>query len=34
MYKLRERKIVNFIDDEIIDEDSENDSDINDELKL
>ena len=34
MYKLRKRKIVNFIDDEIIDEDSENDSDINDELKL
>ena len=27
-YKLRKRKIVNFIDDEIIDEDSENDSDI------
>ena len=33
-YKLRKRKIVNFIDDEIIDEDSENDSDINDELKF
>ena len=33
-YKLRKRKIVNFIDDEIIDEDSEIDSDINDELKL
>ena len=33
-YKLRKRKIVNFIDNEIIDEDSENDSDINDELKL
>ena len=33
-YKLRKRKIVNFIDDEIINEDSENDSDINDELKL
>ena len=33
-YKLRKRKIANFIDDEIIDEDSENDSDINDELKL
>ena len=33
-YKLRKRKIVNFIDDEIIDEDSENDSDINEELKL
>ena len=30
-YKLRKRKIVNFIDDEIIDEDS--DSDINNELK-
>ena len=29
-YKLRKRKIVDFIDDEIIDEDSENDSDIND----
>ena len=34
MYKLRKRKIVNFIDNEIIDEDSENDSDVNDELKL
>ena len=33
-YKLRKIKIVNFIDDEIIDEDSENDSDINNELKL
>ena len=33
-YKLRKRKIVNFIDDEIIDQDSEDDSDINDELKL
>ena len=33
-YKLRKRKIVNFIDDEIIDEDSDSDSDINDELKL
>ena len=33
-YKLRKRKIVNFIDDEIIDEDSDGDSDINDELKL
>ena len=33
-YKLRKRKIVNFINNEIIDEDSENDSDINDELKL
>ena len=31
-YKLRKRKIVNFIDDEIIDEDG--DSDINDESKL
>ena len=31
-YKLKNRKHVNFIDDEIIDEDS--DSDINDELKL
>ena len=27
-YKLRKRKIVNFIDDEVIDEDSKNDSDI------
>ena len=34
MYKLRKRKIVNFIDNEIIDENSENDSDVNDELKL
>ena len=34
MYKLRKRKILNFIDNEIIDEDSENDSDVNDELKL
>ena len=33
-YKLRKRKIVNFIDDEIIDVDSDSDSDINDELKL
>ena len=33
-YKLRKRKTVNFIDDEIMDEDSENDSDINDESKL
>ena len=35
-YKLRKRKIVNFIDDEIIDEElfSKNDSDINDELNL
>ena len=35
-HKLRKRKIVNFINDEIIDEElfSENDSDINDELKL
>ena len=31
-YKLRKRKIVNFTDDEIMDEDRENDSDINDEL--
>ena len=31
-YKLKKRKDVNFIDDEIIDEDS--DSDIDDELKL
>ena len=33
-YKLRKRKIVNFIDDEIIDEDSKNDSDIDHELKF
>ena len=33
-YKLRERKIENFIDDEIIDEDGDSDSDIYDELKL
>ena len=33
-YKLRKKKIVNFIDDEITGEDSKNDSDINDELKL
>ena len=31
-YKLRKRKIINFIDDEIIDEDS--DSDINDEISI
>ena len=31
-YKLKKRRFVNFIDDEIVDEDS--DSDINDELKL
>ena len=31
-YKLKKKRIVNFIDDEIIDKDS--DSDINDELKL
>ena len=31
-YKLRKRKIVNFIDDEIIDEDG--DSDINDEISI
>ena len=31
-YKLRKRKLVNFIDDEIIDEDS--DSDINDEVSI
>ena len=29
-YKLKKRKIVNYIDDEIIDEDSDNDSDYND----
>ena len=33
-YKLRKRKILDFIDDEIIDEDSENNSDISDEVKL
>ena len=33
-HKLRKRKIVNFIDDKIIDEDSDSDSDINDELNL
>ena len=37
-YKLRKRKVVNFIDDEIIDEDSDSDIDdeisINNELKL
>ena len=33
-YKLRKRKIVNFIDDEVIDEDSGNDSGTNDEFKL
>ena len=29
-YKLKKRKIVNYIDDEIIDEDSNSDSDYND----
>ena len=33
-YKLKKRRSVNFIDEEIIDEDSDSDSDINDELKL
>ena len=33
-HKLKKRRAINFIDEEIIDEDSENDSDINDELKL
>ena len=33
-YKLRKRKIVNFIDDEIVNEDSENDSDIDDETSI
>ena len=33
-YKLKKRRFVNFIDDEIVDEDSNSDSDINDELKL
>ena len=31
-YKLKKRKHVNFIDDEIIDEDSDSDSDIDDEI--
>ena len=29
-YKLKKRKIANYIDDEIIDEDSDSDSDYND----
>ena len=33
-YKLKKRKTINFIDDETIDEDSEDDGDINDKLKL
>ena len=33
-YKLKKRRAVNFIDEEIIDEDSDSDSDIHDELKL
>ena len=33
-YKLKKKRAVNFIDEEIIDEDSDSDSDINDELKL
>ena len=33
-YKLKKGRAINFIDDEIIDEDSDSDSDINDELKL
>ena len=33
-YKLKKRRAINFIDEEIIDEDSDSDSDINDELKL
>ena len=33
-YKLKKRRAVNFINEEIIDEDSDSDSDINDELKL
>ena len=33
-YKLKKRKIVNFIDDETIDEDSENDSDIDNYVKI
>ena len=33
-YKLKKRRAVNFIDEEIINEDSDSDRDINDELKL
>ena len=33
-YKLKKRKFVHFINDKIIDEDNDSDSDINDELKL
>ena len=33
-YKLKKRRAVNFIDEEIVDEDSDSDNDINDELKL
>ena len=33
-YKLKKKRFVNFINDEIIDESSNSDSDINDELKL
>ena len=33
-YQLKKRRAVSFIDEEIINEDSDSDSDINDELKL
>ena len=33
-YKLKKKRVVNFIDDEIIDKDNDSDTDINDELKL
>ena len=33
-YKLKRKRVVNFINDEIIDKDNDSDSDINDELKL
>ena len=33
-YKLKKKRVVNFIDDEIIDKDNASDTDINDELKL
>ena len=33
-YKLKKKRIVNFIDDETIDKDNDSDSNINDELKL
>ena len=33
-FKLKKRRAVNFIDEEIVDEDSDSDNDINGELKL